>query len=144
MRIVAVDPGGTTGLAYVETDDLSTFRSLQLDPLPAIRSIELAAEEIDLVVIEDFRISAATVKKTRQYDALYSIGAIRYVCWRRSIDVEMRLPSERVFATNARLKEMGWRNPTEGGHADDAARHLLVTLIRKGLVDMARFLPETH
>lgn len=144
MRIIAVDPGGTTGLARVDTEDLTTFASFEQPPLEAIATVELLTSSgtVDLVVMEDFRISQQTIKKTRQYDALWSIGAIRYLAWRDGIPVEMRTPGERDFATNARLKEMGWRNPSNGGHRDDASRHLLVTLVRRGDVAAARFLDE--
>lgn len=129
----------------MRTDDLETFTSFQLGPMEAINSIEVltVGHLVDLIVIEDFRISTATVKKTRQYDALYIIGALRYIAWKAGVNLEMHLPHEREFATNARLKEMGWRNITEGGHADDATRHLLVTLVRQGVVDPTRFLPDT-
>lgn len=142
MLIVAVDPGGTTGVARIDTERPDSFASFEQPPLEAIQTVELLLPGMSLLVIEDFRISGQTVKKTRQYDALWSIGALRYLAWRQGVDVDMRLPSEREFATNARLKEVGWRNPSKGGHRDDAARHLFVTLIRRGDIDAARFLEE--
>ncbi len=36
------------------------------------------------------------------------------------------------FGTDAKLKHLGWYNPTQGGHSNDAARHLLTYLaVRK-------------
>jgi hypothetical protein len=149
MRLLAVDPGSTTGIArYTSAEGQEDFTSYQLAAMPALDSVHMLLREEplrpDIVVCERFIVSAATLKKTQagMYDALDSIGAVRYLCWYYAVPFELQAPAERKFATNARLKQLGWRNPTEGGHADDAARHLLVAAIRRELFDLSIFVKE--
>lgn len=147
MRIIAVDPGSTTGYA-IHDSKYHRFMSEQAPAYLALTRVKHALDhdipQTDLVVCESFHISAQTLKKTRagSMDAIETIGALRYICRTRGIPFETQTPAERAFATNARLKQLGWRNPTPGGHADDAARHLLVACIREELIDPSIFLED--
>ena len=145
-RIVAIDPGGTCGWAKLDltSNGKQLFRSGQGDPFEVLASVEadLRSGNTSLLVCESFFISAATLKKSRQYDALYTIGALNYLSQACGVEFELQAPFERLFATNDRLKQLGWRKPTVGGHADDAARHLMVACIRRGIIDATQFLDE--
>jgi len=150
MRLLTFDPGGTTGIArYDSAENQRYFVSFELPTFAALDAIyELLSSESppDLVVGERFIIGQGTVKKTRagSYAALHSFGAVEYLCHRFNVDFDSQTPSERKFADNAKLKLLGWRNPTPGGHCDDAARHMLVACVKRGLVDPAIFLEEQN
>ena len=133
MRIIAVDPGLRTGLALAGFPG-PAFRSWEADA-SAMDDVEGRLPATSLVVCESF-IPRPGVR-TWQPDALEMIGALRYICRRDGVPFELQSPAEaKRFSTNARLKIMGWRNITPGGHADDAARHLLLAAVKRGLIDV--------
>ena len=78
------------------------------------------------VVVEAFTIMQSTAKKTRQYDALFVNGYLEARCHTLGIQfIRQQVTGAKNFATNDKLKALGWYNGTPGGHANDAARHLL-------------------
>lgn len=130
MRIIAVDPGGTAGVAFGAfhegvPPDVTLF---EMTPHEALFYVGDSLP-VDLVVCESF-IPRPGVR-TWQPDALEMIGALRYLCRVAGVRFELQSPaSAKRLATNARLDALGWRHRTPGGHADDAARHLLVAAMR--------------
>jgi hypothetical protein len=153
---LAFDPGLTTGLAILNSRD-KAFMSWQLPCWEAVAAIEGLlvtgmlrtekgwAEEYTpkIVAGEDYTITSKTLKMSRQYEALESIGAIRYLCMRSEVEYMLRPPSEAaVFSTDSKLKAIGWYNPTKGGHANSAARVLLLIAAERGLVDRSTLLVD--
>lgn len=138
--VFAVDPGGTTGLAYANFGTPGAeFRSYERETWEAVRCVEVAISwPVSLVVAESF-IPRPGVRSWEP-DAIESIGAIRYLCLRARVPFELQTPAEgKRFGTNEKLKLLGWKNASKGGHRDDAARHLLVACIRHNLLDPAQF-----
>lgn len=138
--VLAVDPGKITGYAIWNLSGLK-----EAGQLPEHEFLVFAEDLIakywafDLrVVCESFRISAQTV--TKGADAHWSIGQIRilnYWCRKedRSVPFVEQSPAEaKTFVTDAKLLRLGWRQATPGGHRDDAVRHLVLYLLREGLV----------
>jgi hypothetical protein len=151
MRIVAADPGGTTGVAvYDSAVGQESFQSFELPTWEAVHALDRMldrlhtplAEWVDLLVCESFIISEGTLKKTRagSYAALESIGALRYLAQKHIIPFELQEPVAKGIATTERLKILGWHRPSKGGHQNDAARHLLVAAIRYKVIDPKMFL----
>jgi len=146
VRVLALDPGGTTGLAqgWWHADGALDFTSWELETLEALAAVEQFASaprgSPRAVVCESWTPRPGI--RTFQPEALESIGAARYLCWQYHVPFTLQSPADaKRFATNAKLKILGWRNPSPGGHADDAARHLMVYAVQHGLVDPAVFLP---
>jgi hypothetical protein len=140
MRVLAVDPGVAVGIAWLDSERHGSFRSFERDRWAATSYVAHLCDEdgVDLVVCESF-IPRPGVR-TWQPDALEMIGALRFVARRAGVAFETQSPAEaKRFSTNDKLKLLGWRSPTRGGHADDAARHLLLAAVRHGLIDAARF-----
>ena len=137
MRIIAVDPGVTSGVASAGfIDEPPEFSSWEDGTLGTIRSVAARLHSVDLVVCESFTPRPGV--RTWQPASLESIGALRYICWRLGTEFKLQTPAEaKRFSTNAKLASIGWRHPTKGGHADDAARHLLLAAVRRGLIDVA-------
>lgn len=128
---MAVDPGLTCGWAVLIGTD---FESGEGPGLPVVSMVERFARAGGLVVYESF-IPLPGIR-TWQPDALEIIGAIKYVCYLNGIKPEHQSPANaKRFSTNAKLKALGWRHPTPGGHADDAARHLLLSAVRHGVIN---------
>lgn len=142
-RIIAVDPGGTTGLATALFHDgrgeVSGFKSFEeTDPMDAVHWVHQTMIHGPLkveLVAERYTITPRTTRLSRQYDALYVIGGLMYVAHILHVPFTLQTPADaKNFASNAKLEAIGWRRPTKGGHADDAARHLLKRAVDTGLL----------
>lgn len=142
--VLAVDPGGTTGWASL--DPTGHFQSGEVrDWLMWLRQVDRAVNtERYTVVIERYTVTADTAKKSRQYDALEIIGALKYICYVNGVAPPvMQYPAEgKAFGTDRKLHKVGWFSRGHG-HANDAARHLLCYSVKHGLVDARQFLEET-
>lgn len=130
MRILAVDPGGTTGWAVWEDGKVRYGQlpggTLAVKPLVDwIADTYLMGRQVSsAVIIERYTIGERTVKFSRQSDALEITGVMKYEAARHGIRSKLQLPvdAKRMF-TDERLKAFGWWATGEE-HARDALRHL--------------------
>ena len=139
MRVVAIDPGETTGIAVSNGGDLVLFDSIegQMNAINTIRS-NIAT---DVLVIEEFRISAGTARKTRSGSntAIEIIGAAKWLAYLQGVPWVQQTPSDVMgFMTNEKLRRIGWYVPNE--HARDAVRHLAYYLVKAGHIPAERLL----
>lgn len=126
MNILAMDPGETTGFARWNGEFYSWETPGGLSGSYDVLHHELW--EGDHFVYEKFVILPSTTKKNLDsaYTALYLIGAALVWCETAKIArIKSYLPADKSFATDAHLKALGWYKTGLGGHANDAARHLL-------------------
>lgn len=140
--IMAVDPGGTTGVAYWYTDtgqhvggELKGRGNFMMS---AKVFLDTHADQRILVVMEAFIITARTLKVTREYDALYIIGALEDRCSDYPLVDFAKLQSAsdaKNFVSDDRLKKAGMWKKTTGGHANDASRHLFLQMAKLGLIN---------
>lgn len=143
MRIMGVDPGGTTGIVIIDVPWDESRYAPSPDTHVMDAQIEAAwgdgsnsigcqmfdlivEQDPDLLVVEKFIITQQTVRFTRQPDALWIIGGVRFIADIHSIPVHMQ-PSSLAKTTwdTARLKESGWSKVVKQKHARDALRHAL-------------------
>lgn len=129
-RVLAIDPGKVTGLAlYFPGEPVQASQAE--DWWQTARSINTLCPNVDVVVIESFVVRANTHKLDAGSFAHTTdmIGAVRYMAALHDCDFVKQTPGQaKSFADDAKLKKLGWYNPTEGGHANDASRHLLTYL----------------
>jgi hypothetical protein len=86
------------------------------------------------LVIEKFTITNETAKKSRQYDALNIIGVFRHYSYMSDWPLTLQSPgSAKKLGTDDRLKDLGWYTPGKG-HANDAARHLLLYCVNNEII----------
>ena len=137
--ILAVDPGKATGVAmYYPTypDHPPAFQSAVV-PGGLTGFAEWFQDYKDytgIIICEKFTIGAMQTRTTSQYDALYINGYLMGVCYleRHYLTlIQQPVTSAKNFATNDKLKKLGWYDPRDGGHAVDAARHLLTYLSKQ-------------
>lgn len=83
------------------------------------------------VVIEDFKITVETAKLTPQPWSLHLIGVTLYLGYINNVKVKIQTPSQKPFATNDRLRAVGFWHVGEDGHANDAARHAMIWIVEK-------------
>lgn len=137
--VLAVDPGGTTGWALWRDGD--QVPQVGQDPPLAFldRTWDLVRTSGGLeVVCERYVVTAGTLKKSRQYDALEQIGALRWMCHHLGHPFELQDAADaEVFAPSERLKLLGWWTVGQE-HARSATRHLLLYLVKRRLVSPGR------
>ena len=133
--VVAIDPGKVSGISQlvVSTDAFATPLSDELT-VPQLfphmgRVFDMCdREELNLViVVEKFTISERTIKTALSLDALDINGWLKgeqlYI---RSLPFYEITPAQsKRFATDDKLKALGWYERTKDGHANDANRLML-------------------
>ena len=138
MRVLAIDPGNVTGVAYFDTS-LGEPDSWEDEPFEVINYVEDLTATLDAVVCESFIPRPGAY--SWQPEALYTIGAVRYVCRREGVTFVLQSPADaKRFSTNEKLKRLGWYSPTTGGHSNDALRHLLLFSVKNRLINTERLL----
>ena len=131
MNVVSFDPGLATGVALWGADHCSYQVDGGWDGQVAHLD-SLLRGNLDHVVCEAFTVNAGTAKKDQgAYPHVFSlIGTIRYLAWANGAEFHFQTPAEaKSFATNGKLKRLGWYKGAPG-HADDASRHLLTFLAK--------------
>lgn len=158
MRILAVDPGGTTGIAHAVFSEYGKLPHEIKTEMPVgfvaacMRLEDLMDNEpyswdqplFDLVVAEKFTITAATAKKstTGSKTDIELCGVVKYLAGRYDIVHEEQSPSEAMnFIDDKKLKRLGYWTPGPD-HARDATRHLLLAAVKHHVIDARLFLPE--
>lgn len=131
--VLACDPGGTTGWATFWNGTVTAGQCEPLVFLDAANDFLHAAGSDAHVIVEKYTIGYETLKKSRQYDALYVIGALQWLAHRHRSSVFLtQMPAEaKRFTPNAKLQEMRWYKAGQE-HANDALRHLYLYLANKG------------
>jgi len=147
---LALDPGLTTGVAYYETADRagqpSKFSSFECEGRYELYEYlcvrwgfggSLPYPSCDAVIIERWDVRKNTHQLSNQDDVRYIIGYVDGIVHRtRGVEyVEQRPAEAKSFGTDAKLKKLGWFSGG-AGHADDAARHLLVYLAKAKVSDI--------
>lgn len=147
MRIMGVDPGGTTGIAIIDVE----WDETRYEPTPDAHVFNTQIEASwgtgveavgwqmcnlildyapDLIALEKFIITQQTVRFTRQPDALWIIGGVRFLADLQMIPVHMQPASLAKTTWDAtRLKGTGWAKVVKQKHARDALRHALTACV---------------
>ena len=124
MMYLAIDPGVVSGVAVYHAGGLYTDELADIGETAAFvdRVVSDAYPQRVTIVTEKFIISARTIKTKVKYESLYFNGwlSIEY-----PDSLEQTAAQAKKFATDDKLKHLGWFTPTKDGHANDAARHLL-------------------
>ena len=133
---VAIDPGGTTGLAWLIWEDGEwLFGSDQIGDRYETewwvdRTVGITTRDTT-VIIERWDVRANTHQLTNQDDPRYIIGWVDGFChFQPHVTYVEQTPAQaKRFGDDLKLKRMGWYVKGED-HARDAARHLLTYLAK--------------
>ena len=129
-RLFAIDPGGTTGIAYFKGIELQYSRQVKSGedvPKAALEIRELMREcDPHVAVMEDYRIYKWK-KDDHTWSSLFTprlIGAVEFICedgWHVPL-VKQMAQQPKQFVTDDKL--MAWGLYSRGEqHARDAVRH---------------------
>ncbi len=147
-QVIAVDPGGTTGVIRIDpTNNVGADADFDVYQEPWERVIVMIdawckmAEVHRLettIVVERYTITMQTLKKSRQYEALYCIGGLlTFAQLYEGVSIVLQSPGEaKALVTDERLKILGWYDAVKGKeHARDALRHLVRWLVQTKRLD---------
>jgi hypothetical protein len=143
LRLYGFDPGKNSGIAVWSAAD-DVFESLELEHFDAIDylSDRLYKETVPVALYcENFIITARTAELTAQPWSLKAIGAVEWLCrgWRIPFYLNTAAKAKK-FSTDAKLRKLGWYRPTKDGHANDAARQLLLGAVDLDQLDLRRLI----
>lgn len=137
MLTLAVDPGSTTGWAVHASSPSDHANGVikmhgQTPWLDFVEFVEDNVLPFDRILMERFIIHSKTHTLGREgiQDATDCIGAITYLCHRRSVQLLLQSPQTRRPASDDVLRALGWY--TTGRHSRDAIRHLVMLLKKEG------------
>ncbi len=132
MDYIAIDPGKVTGIAAREEG--VEFSSSEIPTRAQVYAWLSSLPPVSVpttFIIERYDITGQTHKLSAQKDALYLIGATEMTAQRIGARFYLSPRSAKAFATDAKLRHLGWYKPSKGGHQNDAARHLLTFLAQE-------------
>lgn len=137
--VLWLDPGKTTGWATFTAGH--SFDSGESDFLQVGRDLESYAKYHHsrlAVGYEKFIVTPGAGRKNPEY-SFEVIGMVKWICYVHG--ATLLTPAASADRTPGmegdKLRKLGWHKPTEGGHADDAAAHLLAWLLRENRVPKA-------
>lgn len=132
--LFAIDPGLATGVAWIDITNID-------DPV-AVWSAEWSIEEFHKaigllmttpnlsVAIEKFTITPETGKLGDNPTwSSELIGVVNYLAFLNNVSVTLQLPSQKPFASDDRLRKVGFWYKGGGGHANDAFRHAMIWIV---------------
>jgi hypothetical protein len=145
MRVLAVDPGGTTGFCYakVEGEALVDWEAWHEPWESAGNAMNWwlsgagTQAAVDVLVMEDFYITAHTSKKSQDGKvSIELIGVGRYLASAYRKDFKLQAPSAaKTFCDDKKLRAMDmWTKGLD--HPRDATRHLVLYVCEQRLIDL--------
>ena len=126
-----VDPGEACGfMAFYPSGQVA--QHLEADPYTTVEAMNewLLRYPKTICVAERYVITMQTMKMTRQYAALETIGAMKYVAKKHGAPMLLQDRSGKSKVTREILVRLDWWKPTKDGHANDAARHAWMAFLR--------------
>jgi hypothetical protein len=130
---LALDPGKTTGVAWLTPGNGFGFMEVAGRFNLYVQLREWASTGmVPEIVIEDWQVRADTAKLSSQVDPHRIIGWVEGWAYWNGYPFSLQTPGQaKSFGTDSKLRAVGWEATTKGGHARDAARHLLTYLVRR-------------
>ena len=139
MKILAVDPGPTPGLATWDTDEQLFYAWVApgwMYGCEYITQVDADSRPVfGTIVIESFAIGGSRRKSSNE--TIEMIGVARWFALEWDIPFVEQPPGAQKFGSPAKLKKLGWYESTKakGDHARSATGHLLLYLVQQGLID---------
>ncbi len=125
MRLVAVDPGKTTGVAWLENGKPLTCNVCEWRQVKHVVA-ELSPE---IIHVEEFRVNASTASKTAAPWSLKCYGALEVYAWENALLFSHAASTVKSTVTDSHLRAAGlYKNKSP--HERDALRHLVLALAK--------------
>lgn len=142
-RVIAIDPGKTTGYAAWQEGHAEPWSGQESDCVAFGKRLDLWLGSSHLrttVVIERFIINVKTVGNSQAPWSLELIGVARYLAAKYDAEFELQTPADaKSFMPDDRLKKLGWYMPGKV-HANDALRHLGLFLATHHMIELTQLM----
>ena len=115
VRVLALDPGVATGLALYDdsfpSSDPLRLVTAEMDQMTTCDRAKVIVQSstypVAAVVCESYRITAETIRKTRQTASLEIIGCICWLCHESGVPFLLQSPDDaKRFMPDAKLKAL--------------------------------------
>jgi hypothetical protein len=131
--LLAIDPGLATGVSYIDLSDPDNpvkLWSVEVTTEEFYDKIEdLVARPETHVVIERYKIGEDA---TDSPWSLELIGIVKLQCYKNKKILDIQKPSDaKEFATNDKLKAVGFWHVGGEGHANDSLRHAMIWIANR-------------
>lgn len=134
MRILGIDPGGTTGIVNCELSEDEPLVLLEWGEFTELSEIgeyvRAWAPFGDLLILEDF-VDRANNFTADAGSAHRPIGMIQWLQYDEGFKLEMPEPQARLAITDEIMTEAGYWIVGGEGHARQALKHVLARCERK-------------
>lgn len=136
MKIIGVDPGKNTGLCVItRVGDALAFELRSGDPFFIVSYVhDIAAVVNEKCVVAAERWIAISHKHSPQYDALETIGALRYVCGINGTPFELSSRADRKRVTKEIITQVTDVRPTDDDQ-ESALQHAILTAVKHRVID---------
>ena len=141
--VLGIDPSGTTGMTVVAVEDgiavVTASQQIDCSTEQGLVDCGLVVESlirgkvIDKIAIERFNISGRTATLSRQYEALYMIGIVKFLVGQCDVDFVMQNPADAKniwgdwrINLNIEADTLQLDVPVKKPHAQDSLRHALL------------------
>lgn len=145
--VIGVDPGKKTGIACLRvTGGFVRHETMECDQVDVVPYVEGLLKGTDLasvdvfIGVQRFTINRSTHKKTRQPAASEIVGVVQELGRKYNVTVDVQSASTAARFIDMTLRRLGIYTVSRGGHANDAMRHALLTLLVYRPEVMARVL----
>lgn len=130
MRILGIDPGGTTGMVECRlTDDhpleIVTWSENDLFMWADTFERVLTDRRPNIIIAESW-VPLQSAPYADPNDACQPLGVCRWLARRAGVEVVMQQPRRRHGVTDKALKDSGYWIRGGAGHARQALKHVLV------------------
>lgn len=121
MKVLTIDPGGSTGIAYLCGDEYGT---LTVQTAEAVWGL-VESDVWNHVICESF--ASGGVVSSHGFKTVQIIGGIRALCWLKNIPVVYPPPQKRLaFVDEAtKMVQSTGKKKTQAEHEISALAHLL-------------------
>lgn len=143
VKIIAIDPGVTTGLATYDTET-EEFRATEETDWLNVADL-VATGEIHHVVCESFQLTTSTTKKSTagSIATIELTGVIRWLAHKRGIELVFQSAVDKEFTSAEKLRRLGWWT-VGSDHARSATKHLVLHLVKTGCLDPRRLVQSSE
>lgn len=132
MRILGVDPGGTTGAAIIKLPEMRLEDTYKLNIGEVFDMAFHLVGYVDLVAIERYVITARTAQLSQQPAAMYVTGALMMAAHRGNVPLEFEgISDSKASFPDEVLEQLGVWSSNE--HVRDATRCALLGARRSGI-----------
>jgi len=145
MLWISIDPGDISGLFVVQSlavpvQDKHFIKAREGNAFEIVQNVESylrGADTRDIhLVLEGVTLPNKVHLPSKKFGQSSAIGAIHWLAELFGVELIAQDPGQRKIITNEMLQKLEWYYASPGKHMVDAAKHLVVAMLKKKLLRM--------